>query len=216
MSGVLVRRRASPLLTFGIRLSAKPWKGKHMSIFTRQGRSKKQELRTVSDASRDNTGGAQERKRRAGTENVPGIVGLGAAIEKAAERIAVDMPKVAALRDKLIEGIESTIPEVKLNGHRQNRLPNNVNISIKYIEGESVLMMLDMLGIAASSGSACASASIDPSHVLLAMGIPHETAHGSIRLTLSDKTTEEEIDYVIKTLPTVVERLRKMSPLYNK
>lgn len=162
------------------------------------------------------TGGAQERKRRAGTENVPGIVGLGAAIEKAAERIAVDMPKVAALRDKLIEGIESTIPEVKLNGHRQNRLPNNVNISIKYIEGESVLMMLDMLGIAASSGSACASASIDPSHVLLAMGIPHETAHGSIRLTLSDKTTEEEIDYVIKTLPTVVERLRKMSPLYNK
>ena len=162
------------------------------------------------------TGGAQERKRRAGTENVPGIVGLGAAIEKAAERIAVDMPKVAALRDKLIEGIESTIPEVKRNGHRQNRLPNNVNISIKYIEGESVLMMLDMLGIAASSGSACASASIDPSHVLLAMGIPHETAHGSIRLTLSDKTTEEEIDYVIKTLPTVVERLRKMSPLYNK
>lgn len=119
------------------------------------------------------------------------------------------------LRDKLIEGILATIPEVKLNGHPTRRLPNNANVSIKFIEGESILLMLDMNGIAASSGSACTSGSLDPSHVLLAMGLTHEVAHGSVRLTLSDDTTEEEIDYVLKTLPEVADKLRFMSPLWK-
>ena len=119
------------------------------------------------------------------------------------------------LRDKLMTGIAGSIPEVKLNGHPTERLPGNVNFSIKYIEGESILLMLDINGIAASSGSACTSGSLDPSHVLLAMGLPHEIAHGSLRLTLGDDTTEEEVDYVLEVLPKVVERLRKMSPLYK-
>lgn len=158
-------------------------------------------------------GGAQERKRRAGTENVAGIVGLGAAIERAHKNMSADMARVSALRDKLISGILKNIPHVKLNGHPTQRLPQNVNFSIRYIEGESILLMLDINGIAASSGSACTSGSLDPSHVLLAMGIPHEIAHGSLRLTLSDMTTDEEIDYVLETLTKTVKRLRDMSPL---
>lgn len=158
-------------------------------------------------------GGAQERKRRAGTENVAGIVGLGAAIERAHKNMAADMARVSALRDKLISGILKDIPHVKLNGHPTQRLPQNVNFSIRYIEGESILLMLDINGIAASSGSACTSGSLDPSHVLLAMGIPHEIAHGSLRLTLSDMTTDEEVDYVLETLTKTVKRLRDMSPL---
>lgn len=160
-------------------------------------------------------GGAQERNRRAGTENVAGIVGLGAAIELATENLAESAARMTKLRDKLIEGIAARIPEVKLNGHPTLRLPNNVNYSIKYIEGESILLMLDMNGIAASSGSACTSGSLDPSHVLLALGLTHEVAHGSVRLTLSDETTEEDIDYVLEVLPKVTERLRAMSPLYH-
>lgn len=158
-------------------------------------------------------GGAQERKRRAGTENVAGIVGLGAAIERAHKNMSADMARVSALRDKLISGILKNIPHVKLNGHPTQRLPQNVNFSIRYIEGESILLMLDINGIAASSGSACTSGSLDPSHVLLAMGIPHEIAHGSLRLTLSDMTTDEEVDYVLETLTKIVKRLRDMSPL---
>ncbi|MBQ4428958.1 MAG: cysteine desulfurase NifS [Clostridia bacterium] len=161
------------------------------------------------------TGGAQERNKRAGTENVAGIVGLGKAIELACSAIDETSAMMTHLRDKLMTGIAGSIPEVKLNGHPTERLPGNVNFSIKYIEGESILLMLDINGIAASSGSACTSGSLDPSHVLLAMGLPHEIAHGSLRLTLGDDTTEEEVDYVLEVLPKVVERLRKMSPLYK-
>jgi len=160
-------------------------------------------------------GGAQERNRRAGTENVAGIVGLGAAIALATQTLEESAARMTKLRDKLIAGIAQRIPEVKLNGHPTMRLPNNVNYSIKYIEGESILLMLDMNGIAASSGSACTSGSLDPSHVLLALGLSHEVAHGSVRLTLSDETTEEDIDYVLDVLPKVAERLRTMSPLYH-
>lgn len=160
-------------------------------------------------------GGAQERNRRAGTENVAGIVGLGAAIALATQTLEESAARMTKLRDKLIAGIAQRIPEVKLNGHPTMRLPNNVNYSIKYIEGESILLMLDMNGIAASSGSACTSGSLDPSHVLLALGLSHEVAHGSVRLTLSDETTEEDIDYVLDVLPKVAERLRAMSPLYH-
>ena len=160
-------------------------------------------------------GGAQERNRRAGTENVAGVVGLGAAIKLATQNLEESAARMTKLRDKLIAGIAERIPEVKLNGHPTLRLPNNVNYSIKYIEGESILLMLDMNGIAASSGSACTSGSLDPSHVLLALGLSHEVAHGSVRLTLSDETTEEDIDYVLEVLPKVAERLRAMSPLYH-
>jgi cysteine desulfurase len=160
-------------------------------------------------------GGAQEKNRRAGTENTPGIVGLGEAIELATTNMENTAARMKYLRDKLMEGIPARIPEVKLNGHPEERLPNNVNFSIRYIEGESILLLLDLNGIAASSGSACTSGSLDPSHVLLAMGMPHEIAHGSLRLSLGDETTEEEIDYVLETLPKVVERLRLMSPLYH-
>ena len=160
-------------------------------------------------------GGAQEHNRRAGTENVAGIVGLGAAIALATQTLEESAARMTRLRDKLIAGIAQRIPEVKLNGHPTMRLPNNVNYSIKYIEGESILLMLDMNGIAASSGSACTSGSLDPSHVLLALGLSHEVAHGSVRLTLSDETTEEDIDYVLDVLPKVAERLRAMSPLYH-
>ena len=160
-------------------------------------------------------GGAQEKGRRAGTENVAGIVGLGAAIQLATEQLEENRAKMTALRDRLMTGIQARISEVKLNGHPTNRLPNNVNFSFKYIEGESILLMLDMNGIAASSGSACTSGSLDPSHVLLALGLPHETAHGSVRLTLGDETTEEDIDYTIDVLEKTVARLRAMSPLYK-
>ncbi len=160
-------------------------------------------------------GGAQERGRRAGTENVAGIVGLGAAIQLATEQLEENRAKMTALRDRLMTGIQARISEVKLNGHPTNRLPNNVNFSFKYIEGESILLMLDMNGIAASSGSACTSGSLDPSHVLLALGLPHEIAHGSVRLTLGDETTAEDIDYTIDVLEKTVARLRAMSPLYK-
>lgn len=160
-------------------------------------------------------GGAQERGRRAGTENVAGIVGLGAAIQLATEQLEENRAKMTALRDRLMTGIQARISEVKLNGHPTNRLSNNVNFSFKYIEGESILLMLDMNGIAASSGSACTSGSLDPSHVLLALGLPHEIAHGSVRLTLGDETTEEDIDYTIDVLEKTVARLRAMSPLYK-
>ena len=158
-------------------------------------------------------GGEQEKGRRAGTENVAGIVGLGEALELAVTNMSETSARMTRMRDRLIEGIESTIPEVKLNGHRTKRLPNNVNFSIKYIEGESILLMLDMAGIAASSGSACTSGSLDPSHVLLALGLTHEVAHGSVRMTLGDDTTDEDIDYVLETLPKVAYRLRAMSPI---
>ncbi|MGM0502271.1 MAG: cysteine desulfurase NifS [Bacillota bacterium] len=160
-------------------------------------------------------GGAQERGRRATTENVPGIVGLGKAAEIAGQELAEKGEKLTKLRDKLIDGILDSIDEVKLNGHRTKRLPNNVNFSIKYIEGESILMKLDLKGVAASSGSACTSGSLDPSHVLLAMGLSHEVAHGSLRLSLSKYSTEEEVDRVLEVLPKVVSDLRAMSPIYN-
>ncbi|WP_459837674.1 cysteine desulfurase NifS [Halanaerobaculum tunisiense] len=161
-------------------------------------------------------GGAQERNRRATTENVHGIVGIGKAAELAKEELEEKQDKLIALRDKLITGIEERIDYVKLNGHRTQRLPNNVNFSIQYIEGESILMRLDLEGIAASSGSACTSGSLDPSHVLLAMGLSHEVAHGSLRLSLGKYNTEEEVDEVLETLPKVVADLRAMSPIYNQ
>ena len=160
-------------------------------------------------------GGAQERRKRAGTENVAGIVGLGKAIEIACSDIEGTSKRMCYLRDKLINGIEASIPEVKLNGHRTERLPGNVNFSIKYIEGESILLMLDINGIAASSGSACTSGSLDPSHVLLAIGLPHEIAHGSLRLTISEETTKEDVDFVVEKIKEIVARLRSMSPLYE-
>ena len=161
-------------------------------------------------------GGAQEKNLRPGTENVPGIVGFGAAAELAANRIAADgNRKMRDLRNYLLKGILERIPEVKVNGHTMERLPNNVNVSIKFVEGEGLLLSLDMVGIAASSGSACTSGSLDPSHVLLAMGLDHATAHGSLRLTLSHETTVEEIDYVLEKLPPIAERLRAMSPLWQ-
>lgn len=160
-------------------------------------------------------GGSQERNRRPGTENVPGIVGLGLACHLASQELKETTAHLTKLRDKLIEGITANIPHIKLNGHREKRLPNNINYSFKFIEGEALLLSLDMKGIAASSGSACTSGSLDPSHVLLAMGICHEIAHGSLRLTLGKDNTEEQVDYVIETLPEIIERLRSMSPLYN-
>ncbi len=160
-------------------------------------------------------GGAQERRRRAGTENVPGIVGLGAAAELAFSKLEVRMEKERGLRDYLIGRIENEIPYCRLNGDRNRRLPNNVNFSFQFIEGESLLIMLDMKGICASSGSACTSGSLDPSHVLLAIGLPHETAHGSLRLTLSEENTIEEMDFVVDSVKEIVNRLRQMSPLYE-
>lgn len=160
-------------------------------------------------------GGAQERKRRAGTENVPGIIGLGTAAARAVKTMEARVEAEAKLRDYLIERVTSEIPYVRLNGHRTKRLPNNANFSFQFIEGESLLIMLDMKGICASSGSACTSGSLDPSHVLLAIGLPHEIAHGSLRLTLGEGTTKEEIDYVVDSLKEIVKRLREMSPLYE-
>ena len=159
-------------------------------------------------------GGSQERKRRPGTLNVPGIAGFGLAIEKAVGSLDEQAAFQARLRDKLIKEITARVEDVKLNGHPTERLPNNINLSFRYIEGESLLLSLDMKGIAASSGSACTSGSLDPSHVLLALGLSHEIAHGSLRMTLGKDNTEEEIDYVIEVLPEIVERLRAMSPLY--
>ncbi len=160
-------------------------------------------------------GGGQERKRRAGTENVPGIVGFGKAVELAVAGMEEKIKKETELRDYMIERVLAEIPYVRLNGHRTLRLPNNANFSFQFIEGESLLIMLDMKGICASSGSACTSGSLDPSHVLLAIGLPHEIAHGSLRLTLSEETTKEEIDFTIDQLKTIVANLRNMSPLYE-
>ncbi|GMQ62648.1 cysteine desulfurase NifS [Vallitalea maricola] len=160
-------------------------------------------------------GGAQERRRRGGTENVPGIVGLGKASEIAESNMEEKTKKLIKLRDKLIKGIKEEIPYCKLNGDPLKRLPNNVNYSFEFIEGESLLIMLDMKGISASSGSACTSGSLDPSHVLLGIGLPHEIAHGSLRLTLGIDNTEEDINYIIEVLPGIVKRLRDMSPLYE-
>lgn len=160
-------------------------------------------------------GGAQERNRRAGTSNVPGIVGFGKAAQIAGETMAVRAEKERELRNYLIERVLSEIPYTRLNGHRTDRLPNNANFCFRFIEGESLLILLDQQGICVSSGSACTSGSLDPSHVLLAIGLPHEIAHGSLRITLSEETTREEIDYVADELKKIVERLRSMSPLYE-
>jgi cysteine desulfurase len=161
-------------------------------------------------------GGGQERNRRAGTENVPGIVGMGKAMELAYENVDEHNERLISLREKLIDKIFKNIDHVRLNGHPTNRLPGNVNVCFKFIEGESLLLSLDMEGIAGSSGSACTSGTLDPSHVLLAIGLPHEIAHGSLRLTLGDFNTEEEVDYVVEKLIEIVSRLRSMSPLYEK
>ena len=160
-------------------------------------------------------GGAQERKRRAGTENVPGIVGYGVAAKRAAETMEVRTAKERELRDYFIDRVLKEIPYVKLNGDPVKRWPNNINLSFRFVEGESLLIMLDMKGIAASSGSACTSGSLDPSHVLLAIGLPHEIAHGSLRLTLGEDTTKEDLDYTLEQLKEIIGKLRDLSPLYE-
>ncbi|NLP34017.1 MAG: cysteine desulfurase NifS [Clostridiales bacterium] len=160
-------------------------------------------------------GGAQERQRRAGTENVPGIVGFGKAVEIALETMEERKEKQIQLRERLIKRVMAEVPYTRVNGDRMKRLPNNVNFSFQFIEGESLLIMLDMNNICASSGSACTSGSLDPSHVLLAIGLPHEIAHGSLRITLSDENTEEEIDYTVDKIKEIVNKLRQMSPLYE-
>jgi cysteine desulfurase len=158
-------------------------------------------------------GGGQERNVRPGTENAPGIIGLGKAAEIAKQHMDTKIAHVTKLRDKLIKGIEAKIPDIKLNGHPTKRMPGNINFSFRYVEGESLLLNLDLKGIAASSGSACTSGSLDPSHVLLAMGLTHEVAHGSLRISLGRGNTEEEIDYCLEVLPEILQRLRAMSPL---
>ena len=160
-------------------------------------------------------GGAQERKRRAGTENVPAIVGYGVAAKRAAETMEERIAKERQLRDYFIERVEKEMPYVKLNGHPTKRLPNNINFSFRFVEGESLLIMLDMKGIAGSSGSACTSGSLDPSHVLLAIGLPHEIAHGSLRLSLGEDTTKEDLDYTLEQIKEIIQRLRDLSPLYE-
>lgn len=160
-------------------------------------------------------GGAQERRRRAGTHNVPGIVGMGKAVEIAAATMEEKTKYISELRDYLIEQVLEKVPYSRLNGHKTNRLPNNANFCFRFIEGEGMLILLDQAGICGSSGSACTSGSLDPSHVLLAIGLPHEIAHGSLRLTLSEDTTKEEIDYTVDKLAEIIARLRSMSPLYE-
>ena len=160
-------------------------------------------------------GGAQERSKRAGTENLASVVGLGKAIELATANLPGHMQRLSAMRDRLIDGVLSTIPYCRLNGPRENRLPGNVNISVEYIEGEALLLRLDLAGIAGSSGSACTSGSLDPSHVLLAIGLKHEVAHGSLRLSLGDFNKESDVDAVLARLPEIVQTLRDMSPMYQ-
>lgn len=160
-------------------------------------------------------GGHQERGKRAGTENVPGIVGMAKALVIATEQLDAHAAKLLVLRERVLAGVMERIPHVKLNGHPTQRLPGNLNLSFRFIEGESLLLMLDMKGIAASSGSACTSGSLDPSHVLLAIGLPHEIAHGSLRLSFGDMNTVEDADYVLGHLVAIVDRLRQMSPLYE-
>lgn len=161
-------------------------------------------------------GGAQERNQRAGTENVASIVAMGAAIELAVKHLDENVAKIAAMRDRLTKRILEEIPYTRLNGHPEQRLPGNVNICFRFIEGEALLLSLDLMGIAGSSGSACTSGSLDPSHVLLAIGLPHEIAHGSLRLSLSEENTMEEVDCVVEALKKIVGRLRAMSPLYDE
>lgn len=161
-------------------------------------------------------GGAQERNRRAGTENIDSIIGMGTAIELATKEMPEEIERLTKLRDKLIDGILEKIPYSKLNGPRENRAPGNCNISFEFIEGESVLLLLDMNDVCASSGSACTSGSLDPSHVLLAIGLPHEKAHGSLRLSLGLYNTEEDVDYLLEKLPPIVNRMREISPLYEE
>ena len=161
-------------------------------------------------------GGAQERNQRAGTENVASIVAMGAAIELAVRHLNENVEKIAAMRDRLTKRILEEIPYTRLNGHQEQRLPGNVNVCFRFIEGEALLLSLDLMGIAGSSGSACTSGSLDPSHVLLAIGLPHEIAHGSLRLSLSEENTMEEVGYVVDALKKIVERLRAMSPLYDE
>ncbi|MBC7347322.1 MAG: cysteine desulfurase NifS [Clostridia bacterium] len=158
-------------------------------------------------------GGAQERKRRPGTENTPGIVGFGRAAALAKQEMATEARRLAALRDRLLDGLIKRIPDLVITGHREKRLPNHASVCVKYVEGESLLLSLDLQGVAASSGSACTSGSLEPSHVLLAMGLPHEVAQGSLRLTLGRENKEADVDYVLEILPPIVERLRAMSPL---
>ncbi|HOJ36533.1 MAG TPA: aminotransferase class V-fold PLP-dependent enzyme, partial [Clostridiales bacterium] len=161
-------------------------------------------------------GGAQERGLRAGTENVAAVVGMAAALKEQVENMEKNAEKLTKMRDRLIDSILKEVPRVRLNGDRVKRLPGNVNFCFEGIEGEALLLMLDNLGICGSSGSACTSGSLDPSHVLLAIGLPHEIAHGSLRLTFSEYNTEEEIDYIIKVIPQVVKRLRDMSPMWER
>ena len=163
-----------------------------------------------------NDGGHQEKDKRSGTENVPGIVGLGYAIEKAYLYLEENTKKISELRDYYISEVEKRIPYVRLNGDRVNRLPGNANFSFEYIEGESILLLLDRKGICVSTGSACSSKSLEPSYVLLSIGLPHEIAHGSIRVSIGKHNTKEEVDYLIDTLVEVVEKLRNMSPLYEE
>ncbi|MDR1773543.1 MAG: cysteine desulfurase NifS [Clostridioides sp.] len=160
-------------------------------------------------------GGAQEKTKRAGTENVAGIVGFGKAAEIANKNMEEHVERLSRLSKKLIDGVLERIPHTRVNGHPTDRLPGTTNFAFEYIEGEGILLLLDMLGIAGSSGSACTSGSLDPSHVLLAIGLPHEIAHGSLRLTIGEFTTDEDIDYILENLPSVIERLRSMSPLYS-
>jgi cysteine desulfurase len=161
-------------------------------------------------------GGGQERRRRAGTENIAGIVGLGIAIELATADIPGHNARIAAMRDRLLNGILATIPNARLNGHPEKRLPGNLNVSFEFIEGESMLLWLDDEGICGSTGSACTSGSLEPSHVMLAIGLPHEVAHGSLRLTLGNANTEQDVERVLDVLPKVVAKLRDMSPLYHQ
>jgi len=158
-------------------------------------------------------GGEQERRRRASTENVPGIVGFGKAAEIAQKEMGEEAQRLVSLRDRLIRGLFERIDRIHLNGHPSQRLPDNINVSIEFVEGESMLLNLDLDGVAASTGSACSSSSLKPSHVLLALGLSQERAHGSLRFSLGRWTTEEEIEYVLKVLPSIVSRLRSMSPL---
>jgi cysteine desulfurase len=161
------------------------------------------------------TGGGHERKRRAGTENVPYIVGLVMALELAYKELTESNERITRLRDKLIAGVLERIPDSQLSGHPTQRLANNASFLFKYVEGESILLNLDLLGVAASSGSACTSGSLEPSHVLTAMGFPHKVAHGSLRLSLGRENTDQDVDYVLEILPGIVEKLRRISPLYN-
>ena len=160
-------------------------------------------------------GGAQERRKRAGTENVPAIVGYGKAAEMAKNNMENHVRELTRLRDKLMYGLQERIPHTRINGHKTDRLPGTANVSFQFIEGEGILLLLDQAGIAGSSGSACTSGSLDPSHVLMALGLPHELAHGSLRLVVGDFTTEEDVDYVLETLPPIIARLRELSPLYQ-